>query len=370
MMNKKKIIMKTKLLFSVLFTLSLTAFSQTLDSENFNALTLGDIGTDLTGATAGQGGFNIAANNGADPTTTTNAAASNFQIVTSGNNGTQGAQMTTPNGDKGVGFIFKSIASEWTGRTSGNDIVEIEYSFFTGGATTSRTPFRAIVYGTSGGNNVTIAGLEYNPQTRELYGLGRFTSGGNTGNFIVNLGPTNSDLILDPNTWYTMGFSYDSGTGRVRWKTSFNDTSATVSTASVVITGMVPTEIDFLSFGTAAVVGPPAIPANNSAMDYVFDDYMSKASASDTLLSVGDSEVETANVSLFPNPANDVITLKTDVSIKAVTVYNNLGQVVFAKNSNFSMLNEFDISNLKSGLYVMDIASLDGETQTKRFIKN
>lgn len=362
--------MKTKLFFSVLFALSLTAFSQTLDSENFNALTLGDIGTDLTGATAGQGGFSIAANNGTDPTTTTNAAASNFQIVTSGNNGTQGAQMTTPNGDKGVRFIFKSIASEWTGRTSGNDIVEVEYSFFTGSATTSRTPFRAIVFGTSGGNNVTIAGLEYDPQTRELYGLGRFTSGGNTGNFIVNLGPTNTDLILDPNTWYTMGFSYDSVTGQVRWKTSFNDTSATVSNSAVVITGMVPTEIDFLSFGTAAVVGPPAIPANNSAMDYVFDDYKSTASSSDTLLSVDESEFEASTISLFPNPANDIITLKTDISIKKVNIFNNLGQVVLTKNSNFSESNEFDITNLKSGLYIIDIVSLDGKTQTQRFIKN
>jgi hypothetical protein len=133
---------------------------------------------------------------------------------------------------------------------------------------------------------------------------------------------------------------------------------------------MVPTEIDFLSFGTAAIVGPPAVPANATATDYVFDDYQSKASASDTLLSIGDSELEVTHISLFPNPANDFITLKTDVSIKEVRIYNNLGQLVFSKNSNFSESNEFDISNLKSGLYIMNITSIGNKSQTQRFIKN
>ena len=352
--------MKTKLLFSILLTISLTAFSQTLDSENFNSLTIGDFGADLTGATPGQGGFSIFGNNGTAPTTTTNSAASNYQVVASGNNSSQGAQITSPDGDGGVRFLFKSIADEWTARTAGNDIVELEFSFFTG-STTSAAPFRAVVLGDNAGASANAVALQFDPATMELFGLATLNNAGTIGLFSFNLGPANTDLILPANTWFSMGCSYNSATGEIRWKTSYNNTNAFFNNAANVITGIVPTEVDFLSFGVAA---------NTVATNYVIDDYESRATDTDQLLGVDDLIIESANISLFPNPANSKITLKTDVSIKEVIIFNNLGQVVLTENSNFSETNEFDISNLKSGFYIMNIKSVDGKTQTQRFIKN
>jgi hypothetical protein len=362
--------MKKTLLFITLLSFSLTSYAQIIDSDDFNSLTIGNFATDITGATAGQGGFFILANNGDDPTTTTNADASNLQVVSSGNNGTQGAQLTTPDGDKGVRFLFKPIDTEWTGRTSGNDIVELEFSFFTGAATTSRAPFRATVFGLNAGAAASLVALQFNPVTNELLGLATLTNNGATGFFSFNLGPNNTDLILPANTWFDMGCSYNTVTGELRWKTSFNDTSASFSAAANVITGMVPIEIDFLSFGTAAAAGPPAVPANAAAADYLFDDYRTKASASDTLLNLEDVELESTNVRLFPNPANDLITLQSDVFIKEVSIFNSLGQVVLTKTSNFSATNEFDISALKSGIYIMNIKSSGNTIQTHKFIKN
>ncbi|WP_225036874.1 T9SS-dependent choice-of-anchor J family protein [Winogradskyella sp. SM1960] len=87
----------------------------------------------------------------------------------------------------------------------------------------------------------------------------------------------------------------------------------------------------------------------------------------DVSLSVEDfSEVATA---IYPNPAKESITLASDNSIKSVEVFNNLGQVVLQKNSDFSNTNKFDISNLTSGVYIMTINSTDGASQTKKFIK-
>jgi hypothetical protein len=351
--------MKTKLLFSVLFTLSLTAFSQTLDSENFNSLTIGNFGEDLTGAIPGQGGFSIFGNNGADPTTTTNSATSNYQVVASGNSSSQGAQITSPNGDAGIRFLFKSIADEWTGRTSGNDIAELEFDFFTG-STTSTALFRTFIFGTNASAGTNIVGIQFDPATNELSGLASLISGGTQGFFGFNLGPSDADLILPADTWFTIGCSYNSVTGEIRWKTSFNDTSLVFNNPGNVITGMLPTEINFLTFGTAG---------NTIATNYTIDNYKSKASATDQLLGLDDVELVTTNISLVPNPANNVITLTTDTSIKAITVFNNLGQLVLTKRSNFSQTNEIDISNLNSGIYIMNINSENGIKMTKKFIK-
>lgn len=351
--------MKTKLLFSVLFTLSLTAFSQTLDSENFNSLTIGNFGEDLTGATTGQGGFSIFGNNGDAPTTTTNSASSNYQIVASGNNSSQGAQITSPNGTAGIRYLFKSIADEWIGRISGNEIAELEFDFFTGN-TTSTAPFRTFILGTNAGAGTNIVGIQFDPVTNELSGLATLINNGAQGFFGFNLGPADSDLILTADTWITIGCSYNSITGEIRWKTTFNDTNVFFNNAANVITGMVPTEVNFLTFGTTG---------NTVATNYTIDNYKSKASATDQLLGLDDVELGIANFSLFPNPANNVITLTTDTSIKDITVFNNLGQLVLTKRSNFSQTNEIDISNLNSGLYIMNINSENGRKMTKKFIK-
>ena len=68
----------------LLLFISLTAsslFSQAINSENFNSLAIGNVGSVITGTSAGAGGLYTYASNGTAPTTATNAANTNFQIV-------------------------------------------------------------------------------------------------------------------------------------------------------------------------------------------------------------------------------------------------------------------------------------------------
>ena len=78
--TKNILFMKKILLLSFVFSISFVN-AQVIQSEDFNGLTLGEVGTDITGATAGQGGFYTGSSNGAAPTTTTNAGNSNFEII-------------------------------------------------------------------------------------------------------------------------------------------------------------------------------------------------------------------------------------------------------------------------------------------------
>lgn len=352
--------MRTKLLFSFLFATSLTAFSQTFTSENFDGLTIGNVSEDLTGATAGQGGLYIYGTNGDAPSTTTNSAATNFQVVASGYNGTQGVQFTTPNGNGGINYLFDVIATDWTSRTVGNDIVEVEFDFYTG-STTSLAPFRASVFADSAGSTYEAVAVEFDPSTMVLSGVANLSVNGVVGLYALSLGANNSDLVLPANTWLTIGMSYNSVTGELRWKSNYNNVNVSFGDAANVITGMVPGEFDFYSFG---------VDLNTVAASYVIDNYSVRATATDQLLGLDDvAELELSSVFVYPNPAKESITLSTDVSVRSVEIYNNLGQVVLQKNSNFSNTNTFDISNLTSGVYIMTINSTDGASQTKRFIK-
>lgn len=107
---------QTLLLFSLLAT-TLT-FAQILQSDNFNCLTVGNVGTDITGATTGQGGWFTLNTSGS-----TNSNDNNYQVVLreTGNNA---IQVIGSNAASGIHYMWKSgLQTNWAGRTNGNNII-------------------------------------------------------------------------------------------------------------------------------------------------------------------------------------------------------------------------------------------------------
>jgi hypothetical protein len=82
-------------------------------------------------------------------------------------------------------------------------------------------------------------------------------------------------------------------------------------------------------------------------------------------LSIDEFSLET--ISLFPNPAQNMLNLKMPASIGDFTteIYSILGQSIVV-NSNKA---ELDISNLNAGIYLLKVSTENG-TITKRFTKN
>lgn len=76
-------------------------------------------------------------------------------------------------------------------------------------------------------------------------------------------------------------------------------------------------------------------------------------------------------VNVYPNPANDVLNISLPESGKAtsIAIYNMIGEIVFLKNviADETTVN-FDVSNLKSGVYMVKLASDDANYTTKLFI--
>lgn len=83
-------------------------------------------------------------------------------------------------------------------------------------------------------------------------------------------------------------------------------------------------------------------------------------------LNVGIEEVTESDLIVYPNPATDHINIAADMEIQSMTVYNNVGQVVFVKSieSNSYKLNT---NNFKNGLYVIQLETENG-TITKRIV--
>jgi hypothetical protein len=82
-------------------------------------------------------------------------------------------------------------------------------------------------------------------------------------------------------------------------------------------------------------------------------------------LSVNDNIL--SQLSVYPNPTNDIVTIKMPLNIEVVSMklFDVLGNLVL-KNANTTRL---DVSNLSSGLYLLDITTTVGSI-TKKIVRN
>jgi photosystem II stability/assembly factor-like uncharacterized protein len=81
---------------------------------------------------------------------------------------------------------------------------------------------------------------------------------------------------------------------------------------------------------------------------------------------LGTSDAE-LNISIYPNPATDILTLETNgIQINAIEIYSLFGQLLISDKISDQEI--IDVSYLKSGVYIVSIISAQG-TLKKRLIK-
>jgi hypothetical protein len=67
---------------------------------------------------------------------------------------------------------------------------------------------------------------------------------------------------------------------------------------------------------------------------------------------------------VYPNPANDIVHIKSSNEVKAVSLFNMSGKMTLATKSN----NEIDVSSLTPGIYIMKIETTKGISIHKLFV--
>lgn len=80
---------------------------------------------------------------------------------------------------------------------------------------------------------------------------------------------------------------------------------------------------------------------------------------------IPENDLLSAAVTIYPNPANEFIHIRSTEKIKNMDCFNYAGQAVDVKVENSSV----DISSLSKGLYFIRITSENGKTLTQKFIK-
>ncbi|MBA3679983.1 MAG: serine hydrolase [Bacteroidetes bacterium] len=100
-----------------------------------------------------------------------------------------------------------------------------------------------------------------------------------------------------------------------------------------------------------------------SAFDNVLWDYINKLVCSTA--SIKESDLEEA-ISVFPNPAKDFITIKSEIKLKSVLLTNCFGDTFNVKLIN----NTIDVSQIQKGLYFLTITSQNNTSLVKKIIIN
>ena len=83
-------------------------------------------------------------------------------------------------------------------------------------------------------------------------------------------------------------------------------------------------------------------------------------------LNVGVNEAEVSALSVYPNPATNVLNLQASTAISKVDVVNIIGETVITETGT---VNAVDISGLTSGLYIARVHTANGQTAIVKFTK-
>lgn len=353
-----------KLLLSLLITSSAMVSAQVLQSETFETMIVGNVGTDLTGVTTGQNDWLTANASGG-----TNGNNSNFQVVVAGGVNGNALQITGSNAATGTRFMWKDgLVDEWALRTANNDIIEVEFDFNPSVASTSLNGFRVYIFsdeatpkvlaGIGIATNLIVSTVSF---ANVVQGFAYYTSTPGTGTYSFGLGPNNTTpYTIAADVWVRLGFSFNKVTGAIKWKGPGLDAGFTGTVPfPLVAAGLDPGEINFL--GSTA--------AGNTVADVgLFDNLVVRASATDTLL--GTEQLSRANMfSVYPNPAKDIINVSSyDYSIATIEIIDMNGRIVktFSNSTNDIQVN---VSDLSKGVYIMKISTTDGVSDTKKIIK-
>ncbi len=383
-------------LLLLLLTFNLGVNAQVLSLDDHSNLTIGNIGTDLTGVVPGQDGYRTRALSSLSVNSN-----SDFQVVDKGGVYGNALQVIGPNASNSLKFLNKTnLPTLWSTRTIGNDIIEVEVDIFTGPASTSRNSIRINLYsdeavpkiisGIGFAKNASyISGTAPNQiltnYTNLITGYGYATNvtlnGTITGVFIHNgnfLGSPTPQITIADDSWIKIGFSYNKLTGQTKWKGAGINGSNTLTSASSAI-NLTPGKLEIYlpsgnfsaySNGTPPVILFPAIP-NAASATFAFDNIKISATSVDNLLGSDSFDELKDGFKVFPNPANSIISISNteNATINKISITDVNERIV--KTENFVNISdiEVNVSDLNNGLYFMNIYSENGLT-TKKIIKN
>lgn len=138
--------------------------------------------------------------------------------------------------------------------------------------------------------------------------------------------------------------------------------------ADLDVTG---TNLTWYANSNGTVVLPETTPLVDGTTYYVSqsdEDCESELLAIYVTLALSNSENEMQSISIYPNPAKDVLYIDSKEPIELLKIFSVSGQQISVENT-INSENEWNVSQLTSGLYFLEITS-GNHRLIKRFIKH
>ena len=126
-----------------------------------------------------------------------------------------------------------------------------------------------------------------------------------------------------------------------------------------------------------AIIFLPDVGYNNvpvgqvlSSTTFGYVDEFTFSDSSTPSLAVNKNIASRNDVELYPNPAESFFKVTTNYNNKIadISIYSIIGNVV-VKNVTKVNANEYDVSNLSAGSYIVKITDIEGRTTSKKMIK-
>ncbi|HCA09779.1 T9SS type A sorting domain-containing protein [Chryseobacterium sp.] len=337
--------MKRNLLLSLALLSAVSFSAQVLEFDNYNSYTNGNVGTNTTGASMGQGSMYLSG-----------GAAADYQIVTG--DAAHGKYLQIIGGNEGTALSSRaaykgSFATAWAARTPGNNIVKGKVDIFTG-TSTNQHASGVGVFGVTDG----IVGIRYNSETKTINGLAYLDVPGQSGFYNITGITTNT---YPANTWVTLAYTYNKTSGEITYQIGNEIPLVLAVDGADTVAGLDPARFRVLSSPTRATATGPI---NAGPTTFGIDNYVVTASNSITL---GTSDVETKKASVIaigPNPTADYLNILTDLKITNLEIYDISGRKISAQLEG----NKVDVKNLNPGTYILNFETKEGKTSEK-FIK-
>src|SRR5690554_7063567 len=360
--------MKKYLLYlTATFLTAHLAAAQVLYTEDFDNLTVGNVGTDITGQTPGQAGWYTLGGGGSSGTTFITDA--DFQIVPENTKGNILTIKETPSTTHDIGRnVYRSdIETIWNQRIPGNDILKLVFELYTGSVTAGKK--YSYIYFTYGSQQRYIfCNFVFDVTTKTLQlpvqYLKNNTALLSNGNKLNG----NLDLIFPPDTWITVELYIDyTGSKYYVSVPSLSHTVAFDFGFPMALTDPV-NEGDPVNGAPQRLIFGGATYKNNIYYETKFDNI--NISATNTAPTVSVNTFTSGKFNLYPNPVTDMVTITNseNIGVNEVIVYDVTGKKIKTKKYGNENNIQLNLSDLAMGTYFLHIKTNQG-TAVKKIVK-
>ena len=354
--------MKKYILFIIPLLFVNTVYSQVLYTENFDNLSIGNLGTDFTGTTSGQGGWLTECYSTGTGTQCQNNLFNIISEVNKGNVLTLSAGTTNPTY---VSLVAKKIGLQTliNQRTPGNNVLKLEIDYYTGAQLHGNVTYsQHIVLSYDVNNNVrSFNNILAYFAFRSTSGRLDISSKDHTG--YIGL----SGSILPFNTWVTFIVYLDYNNKKAYFEVPYLNTIAAAdflktSTSTNLIEDFKPTALGLLY--TAQNQTPSTDMVNK------YDNIKITALKSVPAYVLNNENFLANKFNLYPNPATNVvnITNSENMLVNQVTVYDIAGKLISTQSFNEQTEIQLNVENLASGTYLLHLQTNEG-TAVKKLVK-